>query len=195
MTPASIISTARYILNDTKTPYRQSDAELLTYVNQVLREASIINPALFSSIGDFTCEPGKCEQSISYLDAAALMEVLCIHDGAALTPFDLGAMNSFNPSWRTDIAGAAQQWTKFANDPLKFYIYPKAPVTAQVLDIRYVRVPTEYGLNDQITDLPSTYESALADGVVGFSESKDSEHVLSQRAQAHKEAFIAKIKG
>lgn len=196
MTPAEIITTARYFLNDTDaTSYRQSDVELLEYVNDCFREAVVINPALFSTIGDYTCTVGQCEQTITFADAAALLEVLCIHDGAALTPFDLMAMSAFNPGWRTDTAGAAAQWSKFANDPLKFFIYPKAPATAQILDVRYVRNPTAYALNDLITDLPITFKPALVQGVIAKAEMKDSEHVLSQRAQAAQAAFVALIKG
>lgn len=194
MTPAQIIASARYTLNDTMTDYRQSDDELLGYINDGLKEAVILRPELFATIGDYNCIADQCEQGILFADAVALMEVLCIHGGSALLPFDLMAMNAFNPGWRTDTAGPATQWTKFANDPLKFYVYPKAPAN-QVLDVRYVRNPTTVALGDSIIDLPVVYQPALVDYVVYRSEMKDSEHVLSQRAQAHQQAFVAKLKG
>jgi hypothetical protein len=52
-----------------------------------------------------------------------------------------------------------------------------------------------YGLTDLILDLPVTYLPALAKYIVYRSEMKDSEHVLSQRAQAAQAAFVALIKG
>ena len=167
---------------------------MLGYVNDGLRECVILRPELFSTIGDMTCVAGSCEQSISFDDAATLLEVLCIHGGNALLPFDFAAMNAFNPGWRNDDAAQASQWTRFANDPLRFYIYPKAPAD-QVIDVRYVRNPTVVGLNDPIYDLPVTYQPALVDYVIYRSEMKDSEHVLSQRAVGHQQAFVAKIKG
>lgn len=196
MTPQDIISSARYILNDTTETYRQSNAELLGYVNDALREAVVINPALFTVTGDYSCIVGQCEQALSFVDAAALVEVLSIKDGDALTPFDVAALNAFHPAWRTDTAGPAQQWAKLTGDPLRFFIYPKAPVTAQVLEVKYVKIPAVYsGLTDVITELPGIYSSALTDYVVHRAESKDDEHVVSQRAQAAYAAFAAKIKG
>lgn len=195
MTPQEIITEARHIVNDTDaTAYRQSDDELLTYVNGGLKECAVIQPILFSTIGDMTCTSGQCEQSITFTDAVALLDVLSIHGGAALTPFDMASMNAFNPGWRTDAAAAARQWSRFANDPLKFFVYPKAPVS-QVLDVRYVRNPSTYTIGATISDLPSALQTALTDYVVFRAQSKDDEHAVSQRALGHYQAFVAKLKG
>lgn len=197
MTPQEIITTARYILNDTNATgagYRQLDPELLDYVNSGLKEMAVLNPAMFSTIGDYTCISGQCEQVLTFADAAALMEVLAIHQGTALTSFDMMSMNQFNPGWRADAAAPATQWTRFANDPLKFFIYPQAP-GGQVLDVRYVRNPSTYALGDTIIGVPSVFQPALVDYVVYRAESKDSEHVLSQRAVTFQAAFAAQVKG
>lgn len=194
MRPSDIISDARPTLNDTDTVTpRQDDTELLRYVNAGIKEIASYKPALFSTVGDMICVPGKCEQAITFLDAAALIEVLCIHGGAAVTPFDRASMDLFNPNWRNDAAGPAENWSPLDGDPLNFFIYPKAPDTAQVLDVRYVRNPATYALDDLISDLPDTYRPALVDYVIYRAESKDDEHVLSQRAQSHYTAFLAKI--
>lgn len=195
MTPQDIIKQARFITNDAGTSaaiYRQDDPELLTYVNEGLKEAAIIRPELFSTVGDMTCTAGQCEQAITFLDAIQLLDVLCIHGGAALTPFDRATMDQFRPGWRTDPAGPAQNWAPLNGDPLQFFIYPRAPV-GQVLDVRYVRNPGTYALGDTISDLPASYLPALADYVVYRAESKDDEHVLSQRAAAHYAAFKSKF--
>lgn len=193
MTPQDIINQARHITNDAGTSaaiYRQDDAELLSYVNEALKEAVVLRPDLFSTVGDMTCIAGQCEQSITFLDAVQLLDVLCIHGGRALTPFDRASMDLFRPGWRTDAAGEAQNWAPLQGDPLQFFIYPKAPA-AQVLDVRYVRNPGTYALGDTIGDLPATYAPALANYVVFRAESKDDEHVLSQRAAAYYAAFKA----
>jgi hypothetical protein len=195
MTPQDIINQARYIMNDAGTnpaALRQGDEELLSYVNEALKEASVLRPELFSTVGDMTCAADQCEQAITFMDAAQLLDVLCIHNGTALTPFDRSAMDLFRPGWRTDAAGPAQNWAPLNGDPLQFFIYPKAPV-GQVLDVRYVRIPLTYALTDTIGDLPSTYLPALVDFVVYRSESKDDEHVLTQRAAAHYAAFRSKF--
>jgi hypothetical protein len=195
MTPQDIINQARHITNDVGTDaaiYRQDDAELVSYVNEALKEAAVLRPDLFSTVGDMTCIEGQCEQSITFLDAVGLMDVLCIHDGRALTPFDRVSMDQFRPGWRNDPPGEAQNWSPLNGDPLQFFIYPKAPA-GQVLDVRYVRNPTVYGLNETIGDLPASYLPALADYVVYRAESKDDEHVLGQRAAAHYTAFKSKF--
>jgi hypothetical protein len=193
MTPRNIIDQARHITLDTDLALpRQSDAELLSYVQEGLREACVMRPDLFSTVGDMTCIAGQCEQSITFLDAVQMLDVLCIHGGRALTPFDRAAMDQFRPGWRTDPAGEAQNWAPLNGDPLQFFIYPKAP-TGQVLDVRYVRNPGVYAMDDMIVDLPIAYQPALADYLVYRAESKDDEHVLSQRAAAHYAAFKSKF--
>jgi len=196
MTPQSIITAARHTLNDIDpTDYRHTDAELLTYVNDGIRECVIFRPEFFSTIGDFTCTPGQCEQTITFADAVMLMEVLSIHGGTALTPFDMDAMSAFNPNWRADTAGPAVQYSKFTNDVLKFFIYPKAPATAQTLDVRYVRNPDSYPLPDTITELPDVLQPALEDYVIFRAESKDDESVNSGRALAAYQKFATLLKG
>ncbi len=195
MTPQDIIKQARHITNDAGTLaaiYRQADDELVSYVNEALKEVAILRPDLLSTVGDMTCAEGRCEQSITFLDAMSLLDVLCIHDGRALTPFDRVTMDQFKPGWRNEPAGEAQNWSPLTGDPLQFFIYPKAPA-GQVLDVRYVRIPGVYAIADTIGDLPASYLPALADYVVYRSESKDDEHVLNQRAAAHYAAFKTKF--
>jgi len=198
MTPQEIITEARYIISDTNSVgagYRQSDTELLGYVNESIREAAVLQPTYFASIGDLICTVGQCEQGATFPDAAALLEVLCIHGGDALTPFDMESMNSFNPGWRSDTAGAARQWSRFTNDPLKFFIYPKAPSTQQVLDVRYIRIPASFTISQTITELPDVMRPALVDYVAYRAESKNDESVSAGRALAFYQSFVSLVKG
>lgn len=194
MTPAQIIATARQVLNDTVAEYRYSTDDLLGYVNDGIKAVAVARPDYFLTIGDFTCIAGQCEQAIDFEDAASFVEVLCHHDGAAIRQADLAALNAFHPGWRSDAAGAATQWLPIAGELRRFYLYPKAP-PAQIIDVRYVRVPRVFGLDETITDLPDTLRPALADYVVGMAESRDDEHVTSQRAAQFLAQFAARIKG
>lgn len=195
MTPQDIIDDARGILSDTdSTGYRYSNTDLLQYVNDGLKEMVTLSPTLFSTTGDYACIAGYCEQAITFADAVAILEVHCIKDSTAVTPFDWDTMNAFKPGWRTDTAAAAQQWCKFGNDPLKFYIYPKAPA-AQSLTVRYVRNPTTYAAGDTINDVPVVYLAALVDYVVYRAEARDEEHTTSGRSQQFFQSFVAKVKG
>lgn len=195
MTPQDIITTARYLVQDLGTAsgiYRQEDAELLGYVNEAIKEVATLRPDLFTTIGDLTCTTGKVEQGVTFLDAQALLDVMCIHDGQAITPMDRKALDLFMPAWRQSTAGPAEHWAPIEGDPLRFLLYPPAP-EGQVLDVRYVRIPTTYALADTIGDLPENYAPALADYVVYRAEMKDDEHVNANRAAAHYTAFKTKI--
>jgi hypothetical protein len=195
MKPSDVITTARYIIldySDGISAPRQSDAELLGYFNDGIKEISTLQPMLFSTIGDMTCTPGKSEQAITFLDAARLLDVLCIHAGSAITSFDRASMDLFRPGWRADTPAPAQQWCPLEGDMLNFYIWPPAP-TGQVLDVRYVRNSVVYAIGDTVADLPESYRPALVDYVVYRAESKDDENVLNQRAAGHYQAFLAKI--
>ena len=195
MTPQSIITEARDTLNDTNAVlYRASDAELVRYVNAGLAEMSRLNPALFHTLGDLDCIANQCDQKITFADAQALVDILCIHDGDAVGEADMTAMDSFMPSWRTVAAAPAVQWMRKANDPLRFFVYPKAPVD-QVLDVMYVRNPATVTLNDPITDVPPTFSPALALYLIYRTEFKDDEHANSGRSAQAYQAFVAMIKG
>lgn len=193
MTPQNILDVARDILLDADPDYRMSDAEGLRYVNAGIKEVAGLLPQQFTSVGDLTCVAGA-EQSISPLSALALTDVLAIHGGAALTRFDRGAMDAFSPTWRAATQAAAQQWCPVTGDPFRFFVYPPA-APGQVLDVQYVRVPLEVAaIGDTISELSDAFLPALVDYVVFRAESKDDEHVLSQRAASHYQSFLAKIK-
>lgn len=193
MKPRDIITQARYLTLDTESEVqRQSDAELLSYVNEALREACVLRSDLFSTVQDLLCVTGTCDQAISFDQATGLIEVLSIKNGPAVTLMDRQAMELFKPSWRSDAAGPAVHWAPMAGDRLAFAIYPKSPA-GQVLSVRYVRNPSTYAMDDVIGDLPLAYQPAIADYVVYRAESKDDEHVLNQRAAAHYAAFKTKF--
>lgn len=193
MTPQDAITGARDALQDTDpTAYRNSDAELLRYVHDGLQEIAQFKPAAFSDLYPFTCVAGQCEQTVDLDDANTLLDVVSIHDGAGLTPFDRATMDLFRPSWRTDAPGPAQQWAPVESDPLRFYVYP-APLSGQVVDLRVARNPGTYALGDTILYLPESYKPALIDYVIYRAELKDDENVLTQRSAAMYATFLRKI--
>lgn len=194
-TPRETIATARLIYNDADSVlYRKEDTELLIYVNEGLLAISALKPELFNTIGDILCTEGEVEQAVTFSDAQVLTEVLCIHGGNALTPFDMPTMNAFRPGWRSDAAAPAVQWTRKPGDPLRFFIHPKAPA-AQTLDVAYIRIPLTLGLDDSINEIPAGFLPALVDYVIYRAESADDEHSNSGRAANHYQSFVAQIKG
>jgi hypothetical protein len=195
MTPQTIINIARTIYNDNDSVFfRISNTELLGFVNDALKECSMIAPQYFKTSGDFSCTEGQTEQAITFPNAQAIDQVVRIKNGKAVLPMDLMAMSAFNPDWASDDAAPAQNWTRFAGDPLRFYIYPKAP-DMQLLEVIYIRNPSVYELDDVIDEVPETVAPAFADYVIYRAESRDDEHSNSSRAVSHYQAFVQKLGG
>lgn len=194
-TVQEVITSARYAMKDADSgDYRMSDAEGVIYVNDGIAEISIIRPALFKALGDLTCIDGQCDQTVTFTEARELVDVLAIHGGSAVPECDMATLDAFLPSWRTTAAGAAVNWMRKPGDPLRFFIYPKAPAD-QVLDVMYVKNPTALALSDPIQIVPATMRSALVHYVVWRAEFKDDEHVNSGRAKASYEVFVELVKG
>lgn len=195
MTPRSIIALARQIINDNDPDqvFRQKDTELCDYVNHGIKECSVISPLLFRSVGDLECVPGETEQGVSFADAQAFLEVIRIKGGRVVFFGDMQALSQFNPEWAQNDAGPAVNWFKAPGDLLRFYLYPPAP-EGQVLEVAYIRNPAEYGLDEEITDLPDSLAPVLAQYVISAAESKDDEHVNSGRAGASYQRFVSMLK-
>lgn len=188
----SAIAIARGILND-PIATRYSDVDLLQYANDALDVMTKLTPQLFYTDGDVACIAGSAMQTVSYDDALALVDVRRIKNGNAVLPGDRATLDAFSPGWQAATGAAAVNWMPVADDPVRFLIYPPAP-TNQTLEVVYVRIPPEYsGTAD--TGIPISYADAVADYIVHRAESRDAEHVISQRAQAFGQSFVSKITG
>ena len=194
MRPIDIIGDVRHTTNDVRAPYRQSDEELLSYVNEGLRAAAVLRPDLFASVELHLCDSVKVHQRLSFSRASALLDVFGVENGGAMRRFDIDAMNAFNPEWRHGETGMAREWSPLPGDPVAFVINPPAPAN-QLLRVRYVRNPKRYELEEVIGELPEVFRPALVAYVVYRAESKDDEHVLNARAGAAYEVFKNMLKG
>lgn len=186
------VATARGILND-PTAVRYSAADLLQYANDALDQMVVLAPQLFLTAGTVTCVTGKTLQTLAAASAHALVAVLRIAGGKAVTPADLTTLDRYSPNWHTAANAAAVHWMPVEGSLLNFLVYPPAPAD-QVLDVLYTRVPAEYALTDN-TGLPNTLVDAIADYIVARAESRDDDHVRSERAQMFMASFVAKVKG
>ena len=186
------IDTAQTILNDGGVTYERAD--LLRYANNALDAMVLLAPQLFQVVGDLSCLADSTAQDISsFDDAHALVSVVRVKGGRALSRFDKATMDQYTPEWHLDDADAARGWCPDdTGNPMRFFIWPKAPA-GQVLEVVYVRVPGEYGETDD-TGLPATYASAIADFIVGSAESRDDEHVNANRALLSFNKFRAYFK-
>lgn len=194
MTLRQSIVTARGILHDTDADsYRYSDDDLLRYANDALDQIVMLVPSYFYERGNVQCVAGEAAQTVGFTDARALVSVDRIRNGRALTRVEKGALDAFNPGWPTMPPAPAVHWMNHADSPVRFYVYPPSPA-GQVLEVTYVRTPLEYSADDD-TGLPATLADAVADYIVYRAESRDDEHINSNRASQFLASFVQKVKG
>jgi hypothetical protein len=186
------IATARTILNDPDV-VRYSAADLLGYANDCLDVlAARVMPALFYADTTLTCAAGV-EQELPVATALSLVRVNHVVGGNALTAAERSDFDSFMPSWRNATAAAALNWMRVDGHPRRFLVYPPAD-TSQQLDVTYVAVPGEYTVSED-TGLPTVLADAIADYIVYRAESRDDEHVNSNRAAQFLASFVQKVGG
>lgn len=182
------IDTARGVLNDPDA-VTYSDVRLLSYANDALDAILTLAPQWFHTRAALACVAGTTEQTLSFVNAHALVTVERVTGGNAVTPCDRMTLDRYNPAWPTDPAAPALNWMPSASSQVAFSIYPKAP-TGQSLDVLYVRTPSEYAATAD-TGLPNTLSPAVADYIVAMAMSADDEHVVAQRAAQFMSAFTA----
>lgn len=186
-TVQDVIDKVRTLTQDTTATYRTSDAELIGWLNDALSTLVALVPQHFTVTDTHTCTAGS-RQVIATNRAHSMVEVIGV-------PFaDYAAMSAFKPTWQTDTAGAIQNWLRAVNEPLVFFTYPKQ-AGGESLSVMLVKAHDELTAVGNTILLPETFEPALVAYCVGMVESKDDEHVNSNRAQAAMADFAGRITG
>jgi hypothetical protein len=190
----SVLDSARDTLNDdAKTRY--TDVKALQYFNDGMHEFAIIRPDLFMRIGDIPCIAGSVDQTLP-AGGMFVVDIYSIKGGAAVNLCELDTLRTFRPTWRTDAAGPCENWLRHPQDPSKqgnadFMIYPKAPAN-QTLTGEFPIAPARVLIANIATAtlvIADPYQVPLQAYVIFRAESKDDEHVLSQRAAAFRSVF------
>lgn len=199
LTPQSCITEARGLLNDTVATYRYADADMLQYFNDALKEMAKL-PATemyFSKVGEMECVAGQTRQQVSFDDTLKLLDLVRIKNGGVPLPADKASLDAFNPSWHSDTEAPATNWMPDATSPIRFYIYPKAPVS-QVLEVRYVAIPADVLIANiavSISGYPATWLPAIADYLCYRCEMREDEYAVQGKAAGFYASFLAKLGG
>ena len=188
MTPNEIITEARRLIQDTKTPYRYSDAVMLGFVNQTLKRMVTIRPDLFAVIGDFTTTANTVLQSCP-ADSTRLIEIFQVKNGNAITEVNRATLDRTAPNWQNEEAGQPVNFMRHVRNPNRFFVYPR-PEAGVVLVGEYAQTPPDYTPNQEIAYPTDAYFPVVVDGVVFLAESIDNEHVNSGRAKLFQDAFV-----
>lgn len=178
---------------DSDPSYRISDVKMTQYANDFVRELALLRPDLFSTIGDIACTAGTCLQSAP-ASAVVLMDIFQVKDGRVVTEGKRRDIDRFNQNWLNDTAAAAENWIRQEKDPLKFFIYPKAP-DPQTLVGQWAQLPAEMAdVDAQIpAQVQEVYYSAMHHYMVFRAEAKDDEAVLSNRAKLFYDGFATLV--
>ena len=187
MTPAEIITEARKLINDSRSPQRYSDVDMLGFVNQTLKRMAMYRPDLFSFIGEVSTVANTTFQSMP-ADSIRLVEIFGVKDGDTITEVDREVFDQTYPGWRTETAGTPVNFMRHVRNPNVYFLYPR-PATGVILLAEYAKVPTDYSLTDPIVAPIDAYFPTLVDGVVYLAESVDDEHVNSGRAKLFLDSF------
>lgn len=191
MTPAEIIAEVRKLVNDTRSPQRYSDADMLGFVNQTLKRMAMFRPDLFLQIGDVSTTPNTTIQSMP-ADSIRLVEIFGIKDGNAITEADRDTFDQTYPGWRVEAAGQPVNFMRHVRNPNVYFLYPR-PEAGVTLLAEYAKVPTDYALNDPIAAPIDAYFPTIVDGTVYLVESVDDEHVNSGRAKLFLDSFTQSL--
>ena len=191
MTPSDVITEVRRIIQDSRTPYRYTDAELLGYVNQTLKRMATLRPDLFADIVDITPEADTAIQKLPD-EAIRLMDIFQVKGGTAVTEADREAMSRADPDWMTATSGTPVNFMRHVKNGKRYFLYPP-PSSGTVLIGEYAVSPEVLTINDEIEVIPEAYYATLIDGTVFLAESIDDEHVNSNRAKLFLDSFMQQM--
>jgi hypothetical protein len=191
MTPAEVIVEVRKLVQDTATPYRHSDDDLLGYVNQTLKRLAILRPDLFSLIGDISTTADQTLQSCP-TDSVRLVEIFQVKDGNVITEVSRETLDQSNPSWPATAAGTPINYMRHPRNPNRYFLYPK-PTPGVTLVGEYIQSPPAYTIAQEVDLLPDSYLPVVADGTVFLSQAEDNEHIGTGRTQLFLELFNGQL--
>jgi hypothetical protein len=187
VTPAEIIADVRPLVQDTRAPYRYTDAVLLGFVNQSLKRMAVIRPDLFTVVETVQTAEGNVIQTIPD-DGIRLVDVFNVAGGGVVTEVNRGALDRFDPGWRSAPSGVPVNFVRHVRNPRMFFLYPP-PQGGVDLIVEYAATPANYTLAQEIDAPVGVYRTALVDCVVFLAQSIDDEHINSQRAKLFLDSF------
>ena len=187
MTPADIIAEVRTLVQDSRTPYRYTDAVLLRFLNQTVKRMAMLRPDLFLVVRDVVTTPGDVTQVLP-ADAIRLVEVYNVKGGNVVTEVNKDTLDQTYPGWRSAPSGQPVNYIRHVRNPTMFFLYP-APASGVTVVAEYAATPVDYTMSDTILAPSNAYLPSLVDGVVYLAQSIDDEHISSGRAKLFSDAF------
>jgi hypothetical protein len=195
------IAGGRVHVNDAVPAYRNTDATLLAFVKDGIREmiSTCKRYDLFMAPLLFTCTQGGTDFQLP--NPARQLYIIDFYEvenagvRSTLEECPLETLRRHRTTWRTDTPGPAENWARYPKEPGKrddtrFILYPPA-LPGQILIGNCAQVPDQSAVSAG-SDLPVTdeYLPALSAYVGYRCEGIDDENVLSQRAASLYQMFM-----
>jgi hypothetical protein len=199
VTAKTIIDKATIQLIDL-TNIRWTRAELLSWLNDGMRQTVLIQPSASSTTSVIKLDAGTRQyipdDGWLLLAIYRNMGTTGTTPGRAIRIISREIIDSFNPDWHTDTAKAEVRNYIYTNqDQLAFYVYPPNTGT-QYIEINYSAQPTDLTSESQVIPIFDVFQSALVDYILYRACSKDAEYAPGVAlAQQYSAAFVAAIKG
>ena len=190
MTPNDIISDVRRLAQDNgllRTPDTYTAATLLAFVNQAIRQISVLRPDLFVLMGDIPTTPNVVEQSMPS-DSIRLMNIFAVKNSNAVLEVSREAMDQSYPEWRTVAAGTPVNYMRHVQNPNKFFLYPK-PSSGIILTGEYAQSPPAYTLSQTIALLPDAFQPTVVMGVMSLISSVENTNADPNRFKQFQDTF------
>lgn len=185
---SDITGRVRTIVNDTRTEYRNSDTEIFGWIIDCLNTILSARPGVFTKAASMILQVGP-EQTVANITRAVAFAGVEGYPRA-----DLAAMDYFKPGWRTGDEGQIENWGPGNTGPQSFTVFPPSPGN-QTVTVLYVETPAPITQLDDPVGIPDNMVAPIVQYCVAMVESKDDEHVNSNRAAQAKAEFVALIKG
>jgi len=170
MTPNDVIADVKRLAQDSgllRSPDTYRDDVLLSFVNQTIKQTSILRPDLFAFTD--TAFAVTANQPIQTLpsNSIRLIEVFYVSSagGGAIEEVDRDLLNRTDRDWVTATAGIPIKYTRHSRNPNKFFLYPR-PQSGVTLALEYAQSPPTYTGGQTIALLPDAYLPALVNGTV-----------------------------
>lgn len=121
-------------------------------------------------------------------DAIEILDMRQNENGAAITPCDRTALDSFLPNWMTTpTASTVKHWMDDPN-PEVFYVYPAQNATPAKVIITHSFTPPALIANGTL-GVRDIYQAAIENYILFRAFSKDAEPASAERAVAFAKAF------
>ena len=179
---------------------RWTRAELLSWLNDGMRQTVLIQPSAASTTSVVKLDPGTRQYIPSdgwlLLGIYRNMGTDGNTPGRAIRIISREIIDGFNPDWHTDTAKAEVRNYIYTNqDQLAFYVYPPNTGT-QYIELNYSAQPTDLTSESQVIPIFDVFQSALVDYILYRACSKDAEYAPGLAlAQQYSAAFVAAIQG